>query len=409
MAAPPSARRRLRALRHHVGAGTPDATATAARGAPAAAAACAAAEAEEAEQFDVVVVGAGFAGMYALRKFRDALGLRVKVLEQADGVGGTWYWNAYPGAHCDVPVLEYSYGVDSELEQDYASRWTGIMASQPELLEYANHVKDRWDLERDITFNTKVDGCVWDDAEHRWTVSADTGACYTAQFVVTCIGCLSEPNVPDIAGRESFDGETYFTSRFPKEGVDFAGKRVAVIGTGSSGIQSIPKIAEEAKTLTVFQRTPQYTLPAGHRPISDSLRERTTANYEEIREVNRNSGGGFGGIMAVSNRLKKQEEEKLELVSAIPADADPNADEEGQKGNGILDASWDEQLERLDQFGLGALYTFTDIMTDMTANAAACELFAEWIRQNVHDPVRAMKLPIGQSPPSIYQDRLGTE
>ena len=379
-----AAARRLRTLRAHVAdvPGPSDAL-------PCRAPAAAAHEAPQTEQeFDVVVVGAGFAGMYALHKFRDQMGLRVVVLEQADGVGGTWYWNRYPGAHCDVPVLEYSYGFDEDLDKEYMSEWTGVMASQPELLKYAEHVKERFDLERDIVFDTKVVGCDWSDGDSSWTVTAQTGATYTGRFVVTCIGCLSEPNVPDIEGRDDFVGETHFTSRFPKEGVDFSGKRVAVIGTGSSGIQSIPVIAQEAETLHVFQRTPQYTLPAGHRPISDGMRQRMVDSLSEIREFNRYSAGGFGGAMTVGRSKEK-------LASAIPADEGNAAGE--KKGTGILDHTWEEQLERLEQNGLGALWGFTDIMSDMDANAQACELFAEWIRQNVHDPDTAAKLtPTGQ-------------
>jgi cyclohexanone monooxygenase len=342
---------------------------------------------EEQMTVDVLVVGAGFAGMIALRRFRDELGLRVRVLEQGSGVGGTWYWNAYPGAHCDVPVLEYSPGFDAELERDYSSEWTGLFASQPELLRYAEHMKERFDLARSITFDTKVVGCEWDAAAAQWGVRTDTGSSqWRASVVVACIGCLSQPNVPEIAGADSFAGEVYTTSRFPHEGVDFHGKRVAVIGTGSSGIQAIPVIAREAEHLLVFQRTPQYTLPAGQRPISDRLRSRTVENYGAVRAFNRASAGGFGGLAGAVPKKKGLDgtAHNASATAAPPAPPPPPV--------GILDLSWEERLERLHEAGLACLYTWADVLTDMEANAAACELFAEWLRQSVHDPDTAAKL-----------------
>ena len=196
---------------------------------------------------DVIVVGAGFGGMYALHKFRDHLGLKVKVLEQGDGVGGTWYWNRYPGAHCDVPVLEYQYSFNKELAEEYSPKFKTVMAAQPEIEEYANFVKDKFNLAKDIQFDTKVVRCKYDDQSKLWSIFTNTNEEFRCHYFVTCVGCLSEPNVPDIKGMDAFKGELHFTSKYPKAGVDFTNKKVGLIGTGSSGIQSIPEIAKHGQ------------------------------------------------------------------------------------------------------------------------------------------------------------------
>src|SRR3954464_13915350 len=210
-------------------------------------------------EFDVVIVGAGFAGMYMLHRVR-GLGLRARVFEAGNGVGGTWYWNRYPGARCDVESMQYSYQFSEELQQEWD--WTERYATQPEILKYANHVADRFDLRGDIQFDTRVESAVYDDATGRWNVRPDAGEDCSAQFLVMATGCLSSANTPDFPGRDSFEGATYHTGRWPPEGVDFSGLRVGVIGTGSSAIQSIPIIAEQARQLTVFQRTASYSVPA---------------------------------------------------------------------------------------------------------------------------------------------------
>ncbi|MEJ8852206.1 flavin-containing monooxygenase [Variovorax rhizosphaerae] len=213
---------------------------------------------------DVVVVGAGFSGLYMLHKLRQ-LGFSARVLESAGDVGGTWYWNRYPGARCDIPTTDYTYSFDPELEKAWT--WSEKYATQPEILRYAQFVAERYDLRRDIDFNTRVVAARWDEAAARWRLRTDTGQDITCQFYVMASGCLSLPKAPDIPGAGRFKGEVYLTGRWPHEGVDFTGKRVAVIGTGSSGIQSIPHIAAQASQLTVFQRTPNFSIPAGNGPV----------------------------------------------------------------------------------------------------------------------------------------------
>lgn len=239
---------------------------------------------------DAVVVGAGFAGMYQLHKLRQ-MGLQTRVLEAGDGVGGTWYWNRYPGARCDIESMAYSFGFDEELEQDWV--WSEKYATQPEILRYAEHVADRFDLRKDITFETKVTRAVFDDTTERWTVYTDTGEAISAQYLIMATGCLSVPKEPDIEGADEFEGPTYITGRWPHEGVDFTGKRVAVIGTGSSAIQSIPLIAEQASQLTVYQRTPAFSLPAGNRPLTNSEISDMKENYRDYRQAQKYHAAGI--------------------------------------------------------------------------------------------------------------------
>ena len=220
----------------------------------------------DSDRIDVLVVGAGLAGLYQLHLLR-GLGFRTRVVEAGDGVGGTWYWNRYPGARCDVESHFYSYSFDPELEQEWV--WTEKYPTQPEILRYVNHVADRYDLRRDITFDTRVTAATYDDDAQRWTVETDTGETIDAQFLIMATGCLSFPKAPEIPGAELFRGPIHHTNRWPHEGVDFTGMRVGVIGTGSSGVQSIPVIAQQASELTVFQRTPNFSFPAHHRPLEE--------------------------------------------------------------------------------------------------------------------------------------------
>jgi len=208
---------------------------------------------------DVAVVGAGFAGLYLLHRLRKA-GFSAVVLEEAGDVGGTWYWNRYPGARCDIQTIDYSYSFDPELEK--AWKWSEKYATQPEILRYLGFVADRYDLRRDIRFGTKVTSATWDETTDRWQIATDNGAKVSCRYYIMATGCLSAPKPPEIDGVKDFSGEIYFTGRWPHDGVSLAGKRVAVIGTGSSGIQAIPLIAEQAAQLTVFQRTPNFALPA---------------------------------------------------------------------------------------------------------------------------------------------------
>ena len=230
---------------------------------------------------DVVVVGAGFAGLYLLHRLRQR-GFSTRVLEAADDVGGTWYWNRYPGARCDIPTTDYTFGFDPELEKDWT--WSEKYATQPEILRYAQFVAARYDLRRDISFGARVVAARWDDGTRRWHLRTDTGEDIRCQHCVMATGCLSLPKTPDIAGADRFKGEVYHTSRWPHEGVDFTGKRVAVIGTGSSGVQAIPIIARQARQLTVFQRTPNYSIPAGNGPVKPERRAPLDADRSAYRQ-----------------------------------------------------------------------------------------------------------------------------
>lgn len=219
--------------------------------------------------FDAIVIGAGFTGLYALHKLRDQLGLRVQVFEAGDGVGGTWYWNRYPGARCDIESIHYSYSFSDELQQEW--EWSEKYASQPEILRYLEHVADRFNLREDIEFNTRITSALWNEDGGYWEVGSANGSTATARYLISGAGNLSVPKDPEFNGIEAFSGEVYLTGKWPKKGVDFTGKRVAIIGTGSSGIQAITEIAKEAASLTVFQRTPNYTTPLGNAP-ADSQR-----------------------------------------------------------------------------------------------------------------------------------------
>ena len=236
------------------------------------------------QSYDVVVVGAGFGGMYMLHRLR-GLGLTARVYEQGDGVGGTWYWNRYPGARCDVESMQYSYSFSDELQQEWD--WSERYAPQPEILKYANHVADRFDLRRDIQFSTRVERAAFDEAIDRWSVTTSDGMTVTAQFVVLATGCLSTARMPDIQGLSSFKGQVYHTGNWPHEPVDFTGLRVGVIGTGSSAIQSIPVIAAQAKHVTVFQRTANFSIPARNAPMTAEERQAFRKNYPEVRRVAR--------------------------------------------------------------------------------------------------------------------------
>src|SRR6266403_5723661 len=209
-----------------------------------------------ATDFDAVVIGAGFGGMYMLHRLR-LKGFTVRLFEAGGGVGGTWYWNRYPGARCDVESVQYSFGFSEELQQDW--QWSELFSAQPEILSYANHVAERFDLRRLITFNARVHAAIFDEASARGTVHTSIGETVTARYIVMATGCLSTGRVPDFLGIETFEGRTFHTGEWPHEPVDFAGRRVAVIGTGSSAIQTIPVIAEQAAQVTVFQRTPNYS------------------------------------------------------------------------------------------------------------------------------------------------------
>ena len=312
-----------------------------------------------AETVDAVVVGAGFSGMYQLHKLRD-MGLSVKVFEAGEDVGGTWYWNRYPGARVDIESMAYSFSFSKELEQDWV--WSEKYSPQPELLRYAQHVAERFDLKRDISFNTRVASAHFDEDNDQWLVTTECGRRVRARYLVMATGVLSAAKTPDIAGRDSFKGETYQTGLWPKEGVDFTGKRVAIIGTGSSAVQSIPLIAEEADELVVYQRTAAYSTPAFNRPLTNSEIDTMKGNYDQYRQEQRLSPAGI-----------INPERQLERVMDVPK-------EERQRR---FEEAWDEGLLT------GLMSTFSDIQLDEDANHEVAEFIRDRIRNTVQDPQTA--------------------
>ena len=310
-------------------------------------------------QYDAVIVGAGFAGLYMLHRLRQD-GFRAIVFEAGSGVGGTWYWNRYPGARCDVESMEYSYSFSDALQQEW--EWTERYAGQPEILRYANHVAERFDLRRDIVFDTRVSSARFDEAAAFWDVETDTGRTVSARHCILATGCLSSANLPDFEGRDSFLGETYHTGRWPHEGVDFTGKRVGIIGTGSSAIQAIPVIAEQAQHLTVFQRTPNYSIPARNAPIDPNLVQEIKAEYPAFRERNYQEPAGFG------SKIPKNDQAALE-------DA-----EESRARN---------YAKRWERGGFGFLSAYNDLIVNRDANDTAAGFVRDRIRETVADPTTA--------------------
>jgi cation diffusion facilitator CzcD-associated flavoprotein CzcO len=321
------------------------------------------------DMLDVVVIGAGFGGLYALHKLR-SIGLRVVVLEAEPSVGGTWWANRYPGARVDIQSLEYSYSFSDSLQQEW--HWSERYASQPELLRYANHVADRFDLRRDIRLNTRVKSAHFDEAHQRWRVTSDDGLQWTSRFIVTAIGPLSSPNTPAFEGLSSFEGQVLHTAAWPHEPVDFTGRDVAVVGTGSSAVQVIPIIAAQARTLTVFQRTAAYAVPAHNGPLDPERERQVKADYAGFRARNRKMRSGFGSELAPHPK---------------PATAVSDAER---------DAMFEERW-RIGGFSL--LGAFVDLLTDLRANEHAAEFVRKKIRQIVRDPTTAAALcpthPIG--------------
>ena len=325
-------------------------------------------DAHDQTDLDAVIVGAGMSGLYLLHCLR-GLGFRVHVYETGDNVGGTWYWNRYPGARCDVESMEYSYSFSNELQQEWS--WSERYARQPEILRYVNHVADRFDLRRDITFNTRVASAHYDEVGNRWLVKTDGGEQVTCRFCILAVGCLSTAQVPAIPGLESFQGRWYHTGHWPHEGVDFTGQRVGIIGTGSSGIQSIPVIARQAEHLYVFQRTPNFAFPAQNRPLDPDEEQRIKASYPELRQAERVSRVGY--------LIDRREESALEVT-----------EEERER----------EYARRWERGGFGFTSAFNDLLVDEAANETAAEYVRARIREIVHDPAVAELLsprnhPIG--------------
>ena len=315
------------------------------------------------KDFDVLVIGAGFGGLYMMHKLRE-LGFSAQVVEMGDGVGGTWFWNRYPGARVDVESIEYSFSFSKEIEQEWT--WTELMPEQAEIERYINFVADRLDLRRHVKFETRVTASTYDEASATWLVETDRGDRWIASFVVTAVGCLSAPLEPAIAGLKDFKGVALYTNRFPKGGFDFTGKRVAVVGTGSSGVQTIPVVAKQATHLTVFQRSAAYTRPANNRMLKPGELDELKADYANIRARQLASPAGALRFGAVS----------LESPSS-------------QK---ILDTPMAERRRRLAAEGWAAPAAWADVMVDMKANDAARELYGELVRGAVKDPETAEAL-----------------
>jgi cyclohexanone monooxygenase len=304
---------------------------------------------------DVVVVGAGFAGIYAVHAFRTA-GLTVRAFEAGGGIGGTWFWNCYPGARCDVESKDYSYSFSPELEQEWS--WSERYPAQPEVLRYLTHVADRFGLWPDIQVNTRVTAAVWDDERAQWTVTTDDGQRRTARFLLSAVGCLSAYQVPALPGLETFAGPWYHTSRWPRDGVDFAGMRVGLIGTGSTGIQIAPEIAATASHLHVFQRTANFAVPNRNRPLDPDWERSFKADYRQYRHQARES---FLGVPITGTGRP--------ALSEPPAQVQANLMERWRNGGGMP--------------FLGA---YTDVLVDRAANEIVAEFMRDRIRETVTDP-----------------------
>ena len=308
----------------------------------------------DAPDVDAVVIGAGFAGLYMLHRLRD-MGLSVRVFERGSGVGGTWYWNRYPGARCDTDSVEYSYQFSDALQQEW--RWTERFATQPEILRYLEHVADRFDLRRDIRFGTSVTEAAFDEAAGCWRIATDDGARLSATYCIMATGCLSAPNRPEFDGLDRFAGEWYHTGAWPHEGVSFAGKRVGIVGTGSSAIQSIPLIAAEASHLTVFQRQANYTVPARNAPLDAGVYADIRAQYGELRQQAKQTPTGC-------------------WWHVNPATADEMSPSARRRE---LEARWETG-------GLCMYSVFKDVLMNDEANEIAAAFIREKIRGLVHAP-----------------------
>ncbi|MET0677982.1 MAG: NAD(P)/FAD-dependent oxidoreductase [Bradyrhizobium sp.] len=325
-----------------------------------------AARAPETGEFDAVVVGAGFAGLYMLHRLR-GLGLTARVFEAGGGVGGTWYWNRYPGARCDVESMQYSFSFSEELDQQWS--WSEKYSPQPEILAYANHVADRFDLRNQIVFDTRVTAATFNEDTDRWLIETDRGDRVTAKFCIMAVGCLSAPNRPAFPGMDDFKGPIYHTGEWPHEGVDFTGLRVGVIGTGSSAIQSIPVIAQQAAQLTVFQRTATWSVPARNEELSEEYLKQAKANYPELRAKARARPTGFYFPFNMQPALQ-----------ASAAEREENYEAAWQRG------------------GLPFLGAYGDLLFDKSANDTIAEFAREKIRGIVKDPATAELL----SPQNVF-------
>jgi cation diffusion facilitator CzcD-associated flavoprotein CzcO len=310
--------------------------------------------------FDAVVIGAGFSGMYMLYRLREA-GLSTRVYEAADGVGGTWYWNRYPGARCDSESIYYNYTFSEELYREWT--WSSRYPEQPEILKYLNFVADKFELRPDIQFKTRVNAAQYDEENKIWQITLNDGSTVTAKYFITGVGCLSASNLPKFNGLENFKGEYYHTGHWPHTKVDFTGKTVGIIGTGSSGVQAIPAIAKEAAHLTVFQRTPQYSAPARNHPYDPEYIRQAKENFQEIKRQMRESTGGAPGDIPTKSALEVTPEERLEKY---------------------------EEAWRIG--GQGIFTSYYDITVNEEANKTASEFIRTKIREIVKKPDVADKL-----------------
>ena len=320
------------------------------------------------QSVDAIIVGAGFSGLYLLHRLR-GLGFSARVFERGGDVGGTWYWNRYPGARCDVESMQYSYSWDEALQQEWS--WPEKFSAQPDILAYFNHVADRFDLRKDIDFNTTVTSAHFDEDARRWTIRTDTGEQVLAQYYIMATGCISTANMPDIPGLSDYQGNTYHTGNWPHEKLDFTGQRIAVIGTGSSGIQSIPILAAEAAHLTVFQRTPHYSVPSRNVPMTPEYERLWKDQYSERRAAMRYAGGGSFKESNDIPTFSVNEEERREIFE-----------------------------KRWTMGGFAFLGSFNDLLVDEAANETAAEFTREQVRKIVKDPATAETLapktyPIG--------------
>lgn len=315
---------------------------------------------------DALVVGAGFAGLRTLHTLRGQ-GFSVVVLEAGEAIGGVWQFNQYPGARCDVESYDYSYRFSPELEQEW--RWSERYATQPEILRYINHVADRFDLRRDIELNTRMERATFDEATARWTVEASDGRRWNAEKLILAVGQLSTPKATRYPGQDDFAGRIISSARWPKDPVDFAGKRVAIIGTGSSGVQMTPVIAKEAAHLTVFQRTANYSIPAANAPVTDAEDSAVKADYPARREAARNSPSGLGFVPDTRAAIDVPEDERT----------------------AAFEAAWN-------RLGFGFALTFKDILLDQRSNDTASAFIRGKIAEQVDDPAVRAKLTPGDFP-----------
>ncbi|MEO1957417.1 MAG: NAD(P)/FAD-dependent oxidoreductase [Methylophilaceae bacterium] len=310
----------------------------------------------EVNNVDVVVVGAGFSGLYLLHLLRDKQHLNVVVLDLAGGIGGTWFWNRYPGARCDVASHEYSFSFSEDLQQEW--QWSERFAAQPEILKYLEHVAERFDLNKDIQLNTTVESVVYDEALTCWNIKTKGGKQFNTQYFIPAVGALSSANIPTIAGQSDFKGDSYITGRWPADGVNLKGKKVGIIGTGATAIQVIPVIAEECEHLTVFQRTATYTCPLHNAPMTVEEEQSIKANYTELREAERSSFAGMPFDTVRPSALEDSPEER---------------DAHYQK-------LWDSN-------GFGVwLGSYEDILFNRDANKTAADFFRKKIKERVNDP-----------------------